>query len=324
MSINKKEKLIPFTDDLMFSLVMRDVETCREFLKVVLPDEDFGEIRIASPENPLFAEVSAEASKFDDGHNAEIQSQTMAVSPVPFDSAFQGIITSEAQSAMKFAADMHGVRFDAYIKADDMWADIEMQTSKSGLSLGKRSRYYQSNMDLDCLEQGQDYEKLKKCYVIFICTFDYFGKDEAIYYFQNCDCEKGLKLDDFSYKIVLNTSCSKDKTPMKLRPLFEYINSSKNSGGSELVDKIDERVQKFSTDTWRRKQMTFEYYVKDKERRAYRSGEEAGREIGEKLGLERGAAQKEREIAKKLKDSGISPDIIAANTGLSMDEIQNL
>lgn len=316
----ENENLIPFTDDLMFSLVMRDVETCREFLKLVLPNEDFGEIRIASPENPLFAEVSAEASEFDAEHNAEIQSQTVAVSPAPSDSAFQGRITSEAQSAMKFAADMHGVRFDAYIKSDEAWADIEMQTSKNGLSLGKRSRYYQSNMDLDCLEQGQDYEKLKKCYVIFICTFDYFGKDEAIYYFQNWDYEKGLKLDDFSYKIVLNTSCSKDKIPMKLSPLFTYIHEARNIGNSELVDRIDKRVRNFSTGEWRRKQMTFEYYVKDKERRAYHSGEEAGMEIG----LERGAAQKEQEIAKQMLAEAMPISAIAKFTKLSIEEIEAL
>ena len=160
---------------------------------------------------------------------------------------------------MKFVRDMHGVRLDVYIKSDDAWAEIEMQTGSSGLALGKRSRYYQSNMDLDCLETGQGYETLKKSYVIFLCTFDYFEKDEAVYYFQSWDYEKGLKLDDASYKIVLNTKCSQDKIPEKLKPLFAYINEAKNSGGSELVDKIDARVQKFSKDEWRRKQMTFEY-----------------------------------------------------------------
>ena len=42
-----------------------------------------------------------------------------------------------------------------------------MQTA-SGFALGKRSRYYQANMDLDCLKEGEDYAKLKKCYVIFL------------------------------------------------------------------------------------------------------------------------------------------------------------
>ena len=49
------QRLIPFTDDLMFALVMRDTEICREFLRLILPEE-FGEIKIASPEDPLFGE----------------------------------------------------------------------------------------------------------------------------------------------------------------------------------------------------------------------------------------------------------------------------
>ncbi len=68
----------------------------------------------------------------------------------------------------------------------------------SNLPLGKRARYYQSNMDLDCLEASTDYTALKKCYVIFICTFDYFKKDAPVYFFRSWDVEKGLPLDDFS------------------------------------------------------------------------------------------------------------------------------
>lgn len=56
------------------------------------------------------------------------------------------------------------------------------------LSLGKRSRYYQANMDLDFLEHGQPCDKLKPSYVIFICTFDYFKKDEPVYFFPLVGC----------------------------------------------------------------------------------------------------------------------------------------
>ena len=87
-------KQIPFTDDLMFSLVMRDTEICREFLQLVLQEEEFGEIKITSPEDPLFGEVA-----------------------------------SEPQKSMKFVPDMHGVRLDVYIKSDQAWAEIEMRTS---------------------------------------------------------------------------------------------------------------------------------------------------------------------------------------------------
>ena len=273
-------KQIPFTDDLMFSLVMRDTEICREFLQLVLPEEEFGEIKITSPEDPLF-----------------------------------GAVTSEPQKSMKFVPDMHGVRLDVYIKSDQAWAEIEMQTSTESY-LGKRSRFYQSNMDLDCLEEGHDYRELKKSYVIFFCTFDAFHLDEPLYFFQTWDHEKGLKLNDFSYKLVINTKCSEKKVPKKLKPLFAYVNGAEDFENSDLVKRIDQRVKKFNSDEWRKKFMTFEYYVKEKAERAY--------EDGQKVGREEGAAQKEREIAKNLKESGIPLDVIAKNTGLTPEEVSEL
>ena len=237
MKNTAEQRLIPFTDDLMFALVMRDTEICREFLRLILPEE-FGEIKIASPEDPLFGER-------EDAKNASV-----------YKSEGGNQLTSEPQKTMKFVPDMHGVRLDVYIKSDKAWAEIEMQTGNDP-HLGKRSRFYQSNMDLDCLEEGRDYHELKKSYVIFFCTFDPFHQDEAIYFFQNWDYEKGLKLDDFSYKLVINTKCSEAKVPDKLRPLFAYVNGAADREGSDLVEKIDQRVKKFNTDDWRRKFMTF-------------------------------------------------------------------
>lgn len=36
--------------------------------------------------------------------------------------------------------------------------------------------YYQGMIDLNILEKGEDYRNLKKSYVIYICTFDQYGK----------------------------------------------------------------------------------------------------------------------------------------------------
>ena len=53
-------------------------------------------------------------------------------------------------------------------------------------------------------------------------------------------------------------------------------------------------------------------------------GRKAGLVEGEAIGLEKGAAQKQREIAKNLKQAGIPIEIIAENTGLSCEEIEKL
>ena len=41
-------------------------------------------------------------------------------------------------------------------------------------------------------------------------------------------------------------------------------------------------------------------------------------------GLEKGAAQEKREIAKNLKHAGIPIEVIAENTGLSAEEVEAL
>ena len=52
---------LPFTNDFIFSLVMRDPALCRELLALALPEEDFGEIKIMKSQNPLIDEPAAGA-----------------------------------------------------------------------------------------------------------------------------------------------------------------------------------------------------------------------------------------------------------------------
>ena len=295
---------LPFTNDFIFSLVMRDPALCRELLALALPEEDFGEIKIMKSQNPLIDEPA-------DGAEEAANTETQANS-VRSDTR---ALTVETQKSLKFVKDMHGVRFDAYIKSENVWAEVEMQTI-SNLPLGKRARYYQSNMDLDCLEKGADYTELKKCYVIFICTFDYFKKDEPVYFFRSWDVQKGLPLDDFSYKIVLNTACTPAKVPEALKPLYAYLNDPKASQASSLTRRIDARVRKFNTDDWRRKYMTFEYMLNERERKGLELGLEQGRAEGE--------AQKQREIAKRMLQENIEKSVITKVTGLSLEEIEKL
>ena len=304
---------LPFTNDFIFSLVMRDPALCRELLALALPEEDFGEIKIMKSQNPLIDEPA---------DSADTETDHAAASSGNHHTD-KHALTVETQKSLKFVKDMHGVRFDAYVKSENTWVEIEMQTV-SNLPLGKRARYYQSNMDLDCLEKGADYKALKKCYVIFICTFDYFKKDAPVYFFRSWDVENGLPLDDFSYKIVLNAACSPDKVPEKLKPLYAYLNDPRQSQVSPLTRMIDARVKKFNTDEWRRKYMTFEYMLKERERIGIEQGRAEGHAAGLSEGRSEGAAQKQREIAKNMKTKNISIADIAEMTGLPAEEIEKL
>ena len=128
--------------------------------------------------------------------------------------------------------------------------------------------------------------------------------------------EKGLPLDDLSYTIVLNTKCSPEKVPEALKPFYEYLNDPKKNQASELTRMIDERVRKFNSDGWRKKYMTFEYMLNERERK----GLELGRSEGEAIG----AAQEKREIAKSMIKEGIAKEVIEKITGLSKEEVEAL
>ena len=289
-SIYDSPKFLPFTDDRIFMNVMRSPKICRALLELILPNEEIGAIRLKKSDNPLI-----DNSEIDEGADENLSVET--------------------QKTLKLEADAHGVRFDAFVASSKLWADIEMQTDNDS-KIDKRARYYHANMDLDFLEQGQSYENLKPSYVIFICTFDRFKRDEPVYFFRSWDVEKGLLLDDLSYTIVLNTKCSPEKVPEALKPFYEYLNDPKKNQASELTRMIDERVRKFNSDEWRKKYMTFEYILNEHKRE--------GEAIGFEKGRSEGAALEKREIAKNFKQAGIPIEIIAENTGLSCEEIEKL
>ena len=268
-----KDEFIPFTNDLMFALVTRDVEICRGLLERIIPDTKFGEIRLESSEHPLFSDEP---------------------------------LTVEQQKSLKLDLDAHGVRFDAYAKSEKMWAEIEMQ-AYTETHIGKRSRFYHANMDMDFLEAGQPYERLKPSYVIFICTYDYMGADEAVYYFQKFDVKNQLPFDDAQYTIVLNTKCTLEKVPEQLKPLFAYINDSSQVNGDPFIQSLHKRVERFNTSDWRRKQMTLQELMD----RKYDRGKVEGRIEGE---------SRVNRLNKLLIEAGRIDDLVKAADDMEFQE----
>ena len=135
-----------------------------------------------------------------------------------------------------------------------------------------------------------------------------------------------MPLDDLSYTIVLNTKCSPEKVPEALKPFYEYLNDPKKNQASELTRMIDERVRKFNSDGWRKKYMTFEYMLNERERKGLELGRSEGEAIGLEKGRSEGVAQEKREIAiaKSMIEEGIAKEVIEKITGLSMEEVEAL
>ena len=204
------------------------------------------------------------------------------------------------QAYLDFGKDMRGVRFDAYVKTADKWIDIEMQTTNKH-DLEKRSRYYHALMDTDCLEKGGRFKDLKNTYVVFICTFDYLGLGEPMYVVESYIRKNDLHFNDGTSKILLN----------KLRSFYEYINDP-TKVGSELIESIDERVQKYNTPEWRERLVTLEYMIAEAKEEGIAEGEASGR-AAEKI-----------EMARAMKNDKEPIDKIIKYTGLSKEEIEKI
>ena len=288
LSVNKGtdvsavDGFLPFTNDFIFRMVMRNPKVCMDFLKTVLPDEDFSEIKMKLPANPLLREEPLDDEDFD-----------------------MEKVRVEIQKSLKFEGGMHGVRFDAYAETPEKAAEIEMQAVKKP-SIGKRTRFYQCNMDLDHFEKGNDYSELKRSFIIMICTFDPFGLDEPVYYFQTIDKNLDLNIGDGAFKIILNTACNPDKVPEGLHPLYAYINDPSKCEGSALVEAIDARVKKFNGRDWRWRQVTLEYMMWEE----YRKGATEATERLNKLNDLLLQAERFEDLKRSTKDSDFQQKLL--------------
>ena len=252
---------------------MRSPKICRGILELVLPDKEFGEIKIMNSRHPFLDDIEGEddVERADDGSGRE----KGALSD----------LTSEPQKTLKFESDAHGVRFDAFLKSDKLWAEIEMQTGESP-PLDKRARYYHANMDLDFLEQGRPYDDLKPSYVIFICMKDPFEMGEAVYQFQMIDKKLQLQLNDETYTIILAIDCPKGKIPKELETFFTYVEREEVDENDDFVKRIHEKVEEVNRDTEVTEIMTIEEEMNIRWHYGYDESEAAG--------LEKGAAQEKR------------------------------
>lgn len=143
----------------------------------------------------------------------------------------------------------HGVRLDVYLKDVDKIIDVELQTYEMD-ALGKRTRYYQSMVDIDSLMKGEDYSELKDSYILFICKFDPFkDKNERPhglyrYTFRNiCAENSSVNLDDKCLKVVYNASAYEKAEDPKVRALLRFIQTNE-TGEDTFAKQLKEFVLK--------------------------------------------------------------------------------
>ena len=207
-----------------------------------------------------------------------------------------------------------GIRLDLFVIDEDGVAyDIEMQMDNSYKEfLGRRTRYYISTMDNNALKKGERYSQLRKSYVIFICTFDPFGRGLAKYTFNAiCNEDHSLVLDDGVTRVFINTEGDRHRISKELASLIGYISTGEVT--DDYTQDLDEEVRALRNDDGReRDYMTYMQTIMEHEDMAYSQG------------ITQGISQANKAMAIKMLKANKPYEEISEFTELTLSEIREL
>ncbi|SCI14397.1 PD-(D/E)XK nuclease family transposase [uncultured Roseburia sp.] len=196
---------------------------------------------------------------------------------------------------------------DVCLTGDSSIYNIEMQTTNHQ-DLPYRSRYYQSYLDISALKPGDPFINLPKSFVIFICTFDPFGKNRCVYTFEERCLEEDMPLCDGTKKIFLNAKGTMStEISASLSDFLEYIcNPSKylkSEQSSGVVGLVSRKIRNLKTNRkWEERYMLFEEILSNERKEALEEGQNLGEErMGELIDI---LARQERyeDLKKAAKD----------------------
>jgi len=158
---------------------------------------------------------------------------------------------NETEKEFRRSPQLRGIRIDVFsMDAERVVYDAEMQQRNTG-NLPKRSRYYQSHIDVSLLEPGvMDFNRLNDACIIIIAPFDLWGFGRYRYTFRmKCEEEPLLHLEDGATRIFLNTKgTAAEGVSQELIDFLHYVEDSstvkeKKDVGEKLW-RIHNRVRK--------------------------------------------------------------------------------
>ena len=216
-----------------------------------------------------------------------------------------------------------GIRMDVYVKDSSRIIDIEMQSSSLD-ALGKRTRYYQSMIDIDSLMKGDDYSMLKESYIMFICKHDPFKDSNEknfglpCYTFKTiCSEKEDVNLNDKTTKVVYNASAYEKEEDEWIRSFLSYVYTGQ-TGKDDFMNYLSAMVEKIKQDEkFRSLYLSMNLHDRDIRKEAKEEG------IAE--GLSKGIQQKAIEATINLLKMKLgSPEQIAQAQGLPLQKVLEL
>ena len=215
--------------------------------------------------------------------------------------------------------------------------DIEMQAGDLQF-YQNRALFYGGRLVNSALQVGENYDKMKKSIVISITSGRLFPSLAGCHnIFEMRDRERGLLLCDRLELHFLELSKIDGRKPVsaltKIERLGAYLKFAsvedrqdyvKQILTMEDIDMTENAYRKVTEDEleYERRESRFRYQLQ-RNTELYLARKE-GLSEGESIGLEKGAAQKQRELARNMKNKQLDIAVIAEITGLSTAEIEKL
>ena len=194
----------------------------------------------------------------------------------------EDIVYIDTEKTLQPYYDSRGIRLDV-ILADKNHTryNLEMQArnviSKAGVALlPKRTRYYQSVIDMDMLKKGENFDQLNPLVLIFICTFDFYKEGRYVYTFKS-RCLENLELElanDVTVKLV-NAKGKHGQVNTLLKNFLRYVMT--NEPVDDFTEDVERQVWAVKNDKKAREEyMVLQAKIREHEIVAYEAGEAQG------------------------------------------------
>ena len=229
------------------------------------------------------------------------------------DISIKDIVYIHEEKNLDVRWDTKSVRLDVFVNDDKGTVfNIEMQTSKDMEELVKRTRFYQSILDMYHIQKGQKYTTLNDSYVIFICTFPVFTGKRHKYTFRNvCIEDYDIALNDGATKLFLSTKGTQNDVSKPLQAFLDYIDGQEAT--DELLRDIDNAVYEVKhCEAWKEEYsvLSMDHYKYWKE--------------GVAEGIAEGLAQGKAEVVIQMLRKQLSLEMIAEVTNFTLEEVKSI
>ena len=219
------------------------------------------------------------------------------------------VVVSKEKS-MVYHPEYKGVRLDIYAEDENhTHYNVEMQMRKKR-ALGKRSRYYHSQMVMEALESGEDYETIPDSFVIFVCDFDPFDKELYCYTFgSECEEDKEVELDDGCHTIFLSTRGNNDgDVSPELVRFLRFVTANLEESERDFEDGLVRRFQETIREIKADREMGGRYMIFEE---MLREEKQEGRLEGRLEGIHAGKLEAKREsVLELLEELGEIPQAL--------------